>query len=307
MGITMKKGITGIEVAVIIAAVAVVGLMVAKPLMRKPIYPYVGIPKCDNVPIPEPTWKNIHTPFKKTDFVSGYGLLIPPEGSKFASFKKKRYFPKDGSSVEQATWTKYVVPPVNQIGPSCCGHAWANWMMMMVKRYVGKSDMQPDDQIDGYAIWKRGREMFWNGNMDGGLYLSQGFLAAQDLGIIPAEAQLVKIENEPMSISQALLSTPLVCGNFTNPGWYNPSTENGCLDHGADREKGMAHATTMIGLLVQSNAVSTTVFTLSVNSWGYWGWNGLFIMMAEQNYQTTIDGPYAVEMPANWEKTWKHH
>ncbi len=143
--------------------------------------------------------------------------------------------------------------------------------------------------------------------MNGGLFLAQGFEAAQDLGIIPKGAIMIAISDNPAAISKALQSTPLVQGSIVDDGWFNPSLKNGCLDHSAKfTDRYGAHATALVGVLTQG----TNVFYLSMNSWGFWGWNGLFVVESARHDDTSmIDGPYTATMPAGWEKDegWKKY
>jgi hypothetical protein len=169
----------------------------------------------------------------------------------------------------------------------------------MLRRYAEEDPFKPGDQISGEMIWKRGREMFHRGNMDGGLELPQGFEAMRDLGLIPPESQLLAISPDWASVGYALLSTPLVQGHHVHQGWENPDPKSGCIDHAyAPTAADGYHATLRIGRLVQDG----TKFYVNLNSWGpAWGWYGLYIMTEAEDQEGRMpDGPYTANLPAGW-------
>lgn len=296
-----KAGEALMVIGMVVASAAILITTLVHVVTHRPLYPYVGrlMDGTNEIAIPR------HLDGLKVDIRSPEmrsGVLLPPADSKFKVTARRKDVVEGG--VVFSTWAKSVSSSVQQVGPSCCGYAWGNWMSMMLRKAgCGLGD---DERIDGYAIWRKGREMFWGGG-NGGLYLSQGFLAAQELGIIPKEAKLVEVSNDPVSISHALMSTPIIVGSILDEGWDEPSLENGCLDHREDIDVGDgAHATVMIGIMEQKGQI----FYLSLNSWGEWGWHGMFVATEQRTSDMMmLDGPYAVEMPKGWEsdKGWKKH
>jgi Papain family cysteine protease len=205
-------------------------------------------------------------------------------------------------------WYDYSVPTINQLGPSCCGQAWANWMEMMLRRYVGKDCLQPGEEIDGRAIWAKGRELFYGGAQTGGLYLGQGFAAMIALGMIPPKSQLLDVDPSIDAMAAQLQKTPMVQGHVVCEGWYHPNPENGCLDHSTRPGPGDGgHATCLMGLSVKNN----TVFWVAQNSWGTdYGWKGYFLM-TDSMWKTGYlgEGPCTAALPDGWEQFdgWKQY
>jgi hypothetical protein len=197
-------------------------------------------------------------------------------------------------------WFRYCLPTYNQIGPSCVGQAWANWLELMLRRYSETEPFKPGQQISGEMIWRRGREMFYQ-NMDSGLLLPQGFDAMRDLGFIPPESQLLAVDPNWESTGHALLGTPLVQGHHVHKGWANPDPASGCIDHsGMPTQADGYHATLRIGRLIQDGIR----FTVNLNSWGpAWGWHGLFVMTEAEDAECRMeDGPYTANLPAGWQQ-----
>lgn len=207
-----------------------------------------------------------------------------------------------GELPEAVGWQDYAVPTINQHGPSCCGQAWANWMEMMLRRGIGRDALKEGEQLDGYAIWKRGRELFNGGDLEGGLYLDQGFYAMLDLGIVPPESVLVEIDPDVLAITARLQLTPMVQGHIVAKGWYDPNPENGGLDESIPPRPGDGgHATCLMGFTPQD----TQPFIVSQNSWGDdYGLHGYFTM--SWNYWMRCylgSGPCSADLPEGW-KSW---
>jgi hypothetical protein len=204
------------------------------------------------------------------------------------------------------SWLDYALPTYNQAGPSCVGQAWANWLELMLRRYVSRTVLKPGEQLSGEQIWKRGRELYHGGDLRGGLKIPQGFVALRDLGFIPPDSRLIEIAPDWSSVGAALYATPLVQGHHVHAGWQTPAPQSGCLDHqpAPTRADGY-HATLRIGRLVQDR----TRFYLSQNSWGpSWGWHGCFLMTEAEDQEGRMqDGPYTIALPAGWEawQGWK--
>ena len=199
------------------------------------------------------------------------------------------------ADIREVTWFQWCLPTYSQLGDSCVGHSWANWTECMLRRKFGLNVIPSGMQLDGHAIWKRGREMFWGGKLTGGLYLDQGCLAAIDLGVLSASAKPVRVDRVVSAQSLQLRQTPLVVGHAVHAGWFNPSSENGCLDH-APRPDGQGyHATLRVGVLLQN----CSWYYAGQNSWGSdWGWRGYFLMTtAEDNEGTMQDSPWTCADP----------
>jgi hypothetical protein len=145
--------------------------------------------------------------------------------------------------------------------------------------------------------------MFWRGDLTGGIYPDQGFLASVELGILPPYSELAMVLDVPGCVSAGLMETPLVQSHLVHQGWLNASAENGCIEHYEHprREDALGgHATLRIGLLLRDNQV----FYPLLNSWGSaWGWNGIGILSAAQSSTTRMESMcYTCRLPANWQQ-----
>jgi hypothetical protein len=211
------------------------------------------------------------------------------------------------SDIREVTWFDWCLPTYSQDGDSCVGHSWANWLECMLRRRLGPEAIHRGMQVDGHAIWRRGREMFWGGKMTGGLYLDQGCLAAVDLGILSKSAAPVRIERTISAQSLQLRDTPLVVGHAVHAGWYNPSRENGCIDHAPRPDGSGYHATLRVGVLYQGNSW----YYAGQNSWGSdWGWRGYFLMTASEDQEGAMqDSPWTCADPGGplFGPNWKNY
>jgi len=200
-------------------------------------------------------------------------------------------------------WFEYCVPTYEQDGASCVGHAWANWLELAVRRYQSREALLYGEQIDGARIWRRGRELFWRGDLSDGLYVHQGFHAMLDLGLLPPAARLRQVAPDWASVCAAMAAAPLVQAHRVHQGWQAPNRINGCLDHryypAADAG---CHCTLRVGCLVQRERR----FYASLNSWGPgWGWNGLFVMDEAEDAEGLLpESLYTVDLPAGWARHW---
>ncbi len=195
-------------------------------------------------------------------------------------------------------WADFAVPSDCQgDDPSCVGFAWANFVELMVRRYVSRDAIPAGCQIDGRAIWARGREMFWRGRMDGGLWLSQGFEAAADLRIFPAGSGAVRIAPDWRSIGETLLSQPIVMGTATWAAWHEADATNGAIAPRFRRNL-ENHATLLVERLVQGDGEHG----LFQNSWGSdWGWHGLGCLRFDAILRALMrSGFYAANLPERW-------
>lgn len=193
--------------------------------------------------------------------------------------------------LEARSWFESSHVATSQIGPSCVGMSVANWVEHMLGQRLAKHL-----QIDGHKIWRRGRDMFWGGTYNDGLYVEQGVAAAVDLGIIP-KAKAVPV----LSVgawNQALAKQPLLQAHWVHQGWEKPNPENGCLDHqyGKTTNQG-GHATLMIGMGSQAGKW----FLMSQNSWGStWGKLGFFTMTVDEHLENSAGDVLAIEL--DWDE-----
>lgn len=197
-------------------------------------------------------------------------------------------------------WYQWALPATNQIGPSCVGQSWANWLECMLRRYVGNFGW--GEQIDGELIWRRAREMFWNGDLSGGLYLPQGFYAMLDLGLVPPETTIRPCGTSWKEVSAQLASTPLVQAHHIHPGWFHAHSVSGMISH--TPSPGPAdgyHAT----LLMATGVRGEELFRVGQNSWGPdYARFGFFGMTDAEWFEGICpDGLYTAWLPPTW-KTW---
>ena len=183
--------------------------------------------------------------------------------------------------------------------PACVGFSVANVLEHLLGRRLPKNK-----QLDGIAIWKRAREMFWHGKMDGGLFAHQAIDACKDLGILPPESQYRVIRGWG-AINAALMKAPLLQAHHVHNGWNKASMITGCIDHSfAPTRSDGWHETVLIGMEVKENQL----YLHSQNSWGKrWGKYGFFVMSANEYLEGkaetgTIDLPRDWEQRSNWRK-----
>lgn len=175
------------------------------------------------------------------------------------------------------SWFKYCIPAQRQEGNSCVGQGWANWLELMVRRYVSMDAIPKGKQIDGQKIYDTVCEMFWPSKHRGGTFVHQGFYALLSLGWIPENAtvSLVNISDENQ-VAATLQATPIVTGHEITEAWFDPRHENGFFEPriGVLTTKG-GHCTITVGWLRQGE----DVFLPILNSWGKsWGYYGLGLM-----------------------------
>jgi len=196
-------------------------------------------------------------------------------------------------------WFSCMVPTYRQHGESCVGHSWANWIEGMVRRWIDPLGIPKDCQIDGQAIWAQGRKMFWNGNMQGGLYIDQGYKAAVALGWLPADSALVKVPQDWNTINKYLAASPMVQGHSLTQAWFNASPESGCIDYSAPKTPKGGHATLLIATLERQDTEGIlTRWRVLMNSWGRnRGRYGFFTMKDKTWLDTAIaDCPYTARI-----------
>lgn len=192
-------------------------------------------------------------------------------------------------------WYQWIVPTYSQAYDSCVGHGWANWMECMLRRYVDRSIIPANRQLNGDTLWMHARNKHWNGVLKGGIFIPQGFEALVDLGWLPPGALLVEVPAEFDNYNAALAETPLVQGHMVTRGWFE-TISNGCIAHTYERSyKGGGHCTLGISTVIKD----TIPFRGLLNSWGAnWGWNGIGLMTDTYWLDTTLDDcVYTVALP----------
>jgi hypothetical protein len=175
-------------------------------------------------------------------------------------------------------------------------------MEMMIRRYVGNV-FQPGEQIDGDAIWKHARNMFYAGNYDDGLLLDEGFAAMMDMGILPVNTQFETIAQNWNDVSIALWHTPLIQAHHVHPGWFRPDPISGLIDHDpAPGPNDGYHAT----VLMATSTHGDDCFFVGQNSWGNnYARYGYFAMTeAEWLEGVCPDAPVTANLPAGWWEEW---
>lgn len=193
-------------------------------------------------------------------------------------------------------WYDWIVPTYSQQYDSCVGHAWANWLEAMLRRYVRKSIIGQDRQINGDWIWMQARKKHWGGVLKGGIFIAQGFEAMIDLGWLPPDAILVEVPGDFSSYNDALALTPVVQGHEVTADWLDAAHDNGCIPpRYKPMVRGGGHATLGIATARQDGAL----YRVLENSWGEdWGWHGLGLMTDEFWLTTTLDDAvYTAALP----------
>lgn len=206
------------------------------------------------------------------------------------------------------TWMPWCNPAENQNGPSCAGHELANESEAMIRRFVGDTVFKPFDQIDGDAVHAEARWMFYDGDMDGGLYLPEAFAACLKMGILPPGSQLRTIPRKEAMYSPQFEMTPFMDGHDVS-GWMNHgiNQENGQVYEGSYPDGTGGHATLHVSRMTQNGQN----FWQDMNSWGpKFGWHGTFITSErEDDISGLEDHMYFIERPEGWEQWdgWKKH
>jgi hypothetical protein len=197
-----------------------------------------------------------------------------------------------------SAWTRYAIPTYNQNFPSCVGHATANWFEMMLRRHVGRDVLKPGQQLDGDAIWRKARAMFYPREKveSGGLLMDHGFRAAIALGLLPPDSGVMCVHMDVGMISRMLRTEPVLQGTAVHAGWQHPSPESGQIPFKMPDPKA-GHATCIVGVLEQDGEP----YVLFQNSWGKsWGMGGYGLLRADQ-WEQCLLGPVAVcKLPDNW-------
>lgn len=200
-----------------------------------------------------------------------------------------------------SAWAKVAIPTYSQRYDDCDGHATANWVEMMLRRHVGRSVFADGEQINGEAIWRHARKMFFPNEPveGGGLYLEHGFLAAIDMGILPPDSGVTTVHLDIGMVSRMLRTEPVLQGNAVHNGWSRAKS-NGQIPLDLPNPKA-GHATVIVGVLKQGDHY----YVMFQNSWGAtWGYGG-FGLLRDDQWEQCLLGPVAVcKLPDNWTE-WK--
>jgi hypothetical protein len=177
----------------------------------------------------------------------------------------------------------------------------ANEAEIMLRRFADPESFKIWQQIDGGAIWKRARRMFYGGDMDGGLYIPEAFQAAMEMGIHAPGTQLRAIPRRKALYSPQFELTPFIDGHDVS-GWlkHGIKQENGQVFEGAYPDGTGGHCTIHVSRMNQDGQN----FWQDLNSWGpKFGWNGCFIMSESQDDITGLDANmYYIDRPDGWEQ-----
>lgn len=200
--------------------------------------------------------------------------------------------PLEATPIEPiSAWTKYAIPTYNQRFPSCVGHATANWFEMMLRFKLGRKAIPAGKQIDGDAIWRKARKMFWSREPleDGGLLMDQGFRAAIELGILPPNSGVMQVRMDVGMLSRMLHTEPVLQGTGVHRNWSAASRQNGQIPFDLP-DPNAGHATCIVGVIMQDGEP----YVLFQNSWGAdWGYKGYGLMRADQ-WEQSLLGPLTV-------------
>jgi hypothetical protein len=199
-----------------------------------------------------------------------------------------------------SAWTRWSIPTYSQVYPSCVGHATANWVEMMLRKAHGRDILKPGQQIDGDAIWRMARKMFYPSQKveAGGLLMDHGFRAAIELGLLPPDSGVMQVRMGVGFLSRMLREEPVLQGTAVHKGWENPDPKNGQIPFNLP-DPHAGHATCIVGVLEQKGEP----YILFQNSWGReWGMGGYGLMRSDQ-WEQSLLGPLAVcKLPDNWKK-----
>lgn len=233
-----------------------------------------------------------------------YGLVADPHNPQTLAK------PAKAGPVHYTTeWLYHALPSDSQgdLG-ACVGYAWACWLEAMIRKHIGRHAIASGWQIDGEAIWRTGREMFYRGERveDGGLLLEHGHEAMLAMGILPKGSQLMRMRrNDVSALSLVLRGNPLVIAQALHKHWNWPRKESGLISRGKGNSW-EGHAICLTGLTKQS----LTDYYYICNSWGTdWAWQGI-CMMSESHYRlNTLAMPAYSLLPDGWTEDlgWTRH
>jgi hypothetical protein len=150
--------------------------------------------------------------------------------------------------------------------PSCVGHATANWFEMMLRRHVGRDVLKPGEQLDGDAIWRKARALFYPPREGGVGWAIDGPRVPgrpRARPPCPRVRGLCAVHMDVGMISRMLRTEPVLQGTAVHAGWQHPSPESGQIPFKMPDPKA-GHATCIVGVLEQDGEP----YVLFQNSWG---------------------------------------
>lgn len=199
------------------------------------------------------------------------------------------------------SWHKNLTVADNQQEGSCIGRGFAARLEMDILAVLGESW-----QLDAYAVWERGRQMYYRGDLNGGLSLMQGLNAILDLGIINGDSSSWQgIPLYAQAIHRALQQAALIQAHTAHDGW-DPDRldpDNGAVDESEAFTYGSnGHCTLGIGW----NWHNGVPLIPSFNSWDYgYGQHGVFCMTWQHWLATALDNPILLLVDPDWWRTSK--
>lgn len=162
---------------------------------------------------------------------------------------------------------------------------------------LDKIDAKAAWQIDSRRIWAHARELYYGGDMTGGLQMEDGFNAEKMLGWLPSTAKLVRVPTDPGELAHQLTKTPICQGTATHDGWGEPSKLNGQIPLHYLPNPYAGHFTVIVGALAQAKSN----FITFQNSWGMtWGRFGYGTLRWDQWLQMLLDDPMTAEVDPEW-------
>lgn len=197
-----------------------------------------------------------------------------------------------------AAWTKYAIPSQKQHYGSCVGESTANWLEIMLRKHLGRDVFKDGQQINGEAIWRQGRKMFYPKESieSGGLLMDHGLRAAIALGILPPDTGVVTVHLDVGMLSRMLRNQPVLQGTGTHDNWAAANRENGYITPRLP-EPYAGHATVIIGVIEQD----AEPYVLFQNSWGAkWGMGGYGLLRADHWSQSLLGPLVVAKLPDNW-------
>jgi len=199
--------------------------------------------------------------------------------------------PKDDGTMRN--WYTETVPTDPQKLPSCVGRAVAQMLMILRRRKDGRNAISKATMIDGDRIWKRGREMFYDGDPDGGLLIHEGIHAAESLGYLKkGRYRIFRPRNDLTEIDRYLSISPLLQGTATWLAWDSPNELNGQIGRGRP-DWNAGHATLIVDVQLRGGKL----FNIFANSWGMdWGRFGYGILTESLYRQSALDRPLGISL-----------
>lgn len=211
----------------------------------------------------------------------------------------------DVPAISVSVFSQYAIPTYSQKFEDCVGHATANVIEMIIRRYVNPLAFKEGEQLNGELIWRKARQMFFPNEPveGGGLMVDHGFHAARELGILPPDVVIGSYTMGLGALSRILQEVPVVQGTAVHDGWGHPDKENGQIPFDLPNPYA-GHATALIGVLLKNG----NPYPLFQNSWGKdWGFHGYGLLEGAQ-WQQSLLAPVSFIKPNlhGWDG-WKAH